>query len=99
MSKQGFSAWLSKNKLFLYRIGIGLVLLPIMIVLGLVLFSLLSMVASIVLFLVVAILVLGFALMIVSVIEDKILAKQKPQDQQPDTDKTEVEVIDVITLP
>jgi hypothetical protein len=96
------SAWLSENKRFLFRLGLGLVLLPVLVVLGALLFGLLKVFAAVVLFLVVTVLVIGFGLMVVAVIEDRLFAwKVSERDPQspPSSPPGDDQVIDVVTLP
>lgn len=81
--------------------GLLVVLSPILMILGMLLFSLLNLFASVVLFVVVAVLVVGLGLMVVAVLEDRFLSRQ-PKGQSPSSPATppaEDQVIDVVTLP
>ena len=79
--------------------GLLLVLSPVLIVLGMLLFGLLNLFASVVLFLVVAVLVIGFGLMVVAVLEDRFLSRKSPENPNPPATPADDQVIDVVTLP
>jgi hypothetical protein len=83
----------------LFRVGLLLVLSPVLIVLGMLLFGLLNLFASVVLFLVVAVLVIGFGLMVVAVLEDRFLSRKSPENPNPPATPADDQVIDVVTLP
>jgi hypothetical protein len=91
--------WVSNNKPLLFRVGLLLVLSPVLIVLGMLLFGLLNLFASVVLFLVVAVLVIGFGLMVVAVLEDRFLSRKSPENPNPPATPADDQVIDVVTLP
>ncbi len=96
---QRCSAWVCNHKPLLFRVGLLLVLSPVLILLGMLLFGLLNLFASVVLFVVVAVLVIGLGLMVVAVLEDRFLSKksaEKPHTSAPPADD---QVIDVVTLP
>ena len=94
------SAWVCNHKPFLFRVGLLLVLSPVLILLGMLLFGLLNLFASVVLFLVVAVLVIGFGLMVVAVLEDRFLSKKSPENPNPPArPAADDQVIDVVTLP
>jgi hypothetical protein len=96
---QRLSVWVSDHRALLFRVGLLAVLSPVLILLGMLLFSLLNLFASVVLFLVVAVLVIGCGLMVVAVLEDRFLSsKSKHKDQTP-APPAEDQVIDVVTLP
>jgi hypothetical protein len=80
-------------------VGLLLVLSPVLIVLGMLLFGLLNLFASVVLFLVVAVLVIGFGLMVVAVLEDRFLSRKSPENPNPPATPADDQVIDVVTLP
>jgi hypothetical protein len=81
-------------------VGLLLVLSPVLILLGMLLFGLLNLFASVVLFLVVAVLVIGFGLMVVAVLEDRFLSKKSPENPNPPArPAADDQVIDVVTLP
>jgi hypothetical protein len=63
------------------------------------LFGLLNLFASVVLFLVVAVLVIGFGLMVVAVLEDRFLSRKSPENPNPPATPADDQVIDVVTLP
>jgi hypothetical protein len=68
--------------------------------LGMLLFGLLNLFASVVLFLVVAVLVIGFGLMVVAVLEDRFLSRKSPENPNPPARPApDDQVIDVVTLP
>lgn len=96
---QRCSVWVSNNKPLLFRVGLLLVLSPVLIVLGMLLFGLLNLFASVVLFLVVAVLVIGFGLMVVAVLEDRFLSRKSPENPNPPATPADDQVIDVVTLP
>ena len=79
--------------------GLLLVLSPVLILLGMLLFGLLNLFASVVLFLVVAVLVIGFGLMVVAVLEDRFLSRKSPENPNPPATPADDQVIDVVTLP
>ena len=80
--------------------GLLLVLSPVLILLGMLLFGLLNLFASVVLFLVVAVLVIGFGLMVVAVLEDRFLSRKSPENPNPPArPAADDQVIDVVTLP
>jgi hypothetical protein len=83
----------------LFRVGLLLVLSPVLILLGMLLFGLLNVFASVVLFLVVAVLVIGFGLMVVAVLEDRFLSRKSPENPNPPATPADDQVIDVVTLP
>lgn len=91
--------WVSNHKPLLFRVGLLLVLSPVLIVLGMLLFGLLNLFASVVLFLVVAVLVIGFGLMVVAVLEDRFLSRKSPENPNPPATPADDQVIDVVTLP
>jgi hypothetical protein len=91
--------WVSNNKPLLFRVGLLLVLSPVLILLGMLLFGLLNLFASVVLFLVVAVLVIGFGLMVVAVLEDRFLSRKSPENPNPPATPADDQVIDVVTLP
>jgi hypothetical protein len=91
--------WVSNNKPLLFRVGLLLVLSPVLIFLGMLLFGLLNLFASVVLFLVVAVLVIGFGLMVVAVLEDRFLSRKSPENPNPPATPADDQVIDVVTLP
>jgi hypothetical protein len=91
--------WVSNNKPLLFRVGLLLVLSPVLIVLGMLLFGLLNLFASVVLFLVVAVLVIGFGLMVVAVLEDRFLSRKSPENPNLPATPADDQVIDVVTLP
>ncbi len=95
------SAWVFGHKPLLFRLALLVVLSPLLMILGMLLFSLLNLFASVVLFLVVAVLVIGLGLMVVAVLEDRFLSR-KPKNKSKSTAATpsaEDQVIDVVTLP
>lgn len=96
---QRCSVWVSNHKPLLFRVGLLLVLSPVLIVLGMLLFGLLNLFASVVLFLVVAVLVIGFGLMVVAVLEDRFLSRKSPENPNPPATPADDQVIDVVTLP
>jgi hypothetical protein len=53
----------------------------------------------VVLFLVVAVLVIGFGLMVVAVLEDRFLSRKSPENPNPPATPADDQVIDVVTLP
>jgi hypothetical protein len=91
--------WVSNHKPLLFRVGLLLVLSPVLILLGMLLFGLLNLFASVVLFLVVAVLVIGFGLMVVAVLEDRFLSRKSPENPNPPATPADDQVIDVVTLP
>lgn len=91
--------WVSNHKPLLFRVGLLLVLSPVLIFLGMLLFGLLNLFASVVLFLVVAVLVIGFGLMVVAVLEDRFLSRKSPENPNPPATPADDQVIDVVTLP
>ena len=91
--------WVSNHKPLLFRVGLLLVLSPVLILLGMLLFGLLNLFASVVLFLVVAVLVIGFGLMVVAVLEDRFLSRKSPESPNPPATPADDQVIDVVTLP
>jgi hypothetical protein len=91
--------WVSNHKPLLFRVGLLLVLSPVLILLGMLLFGLLNLFASVVLFLVVAVLVIGFGLMVVAVLEDRFLSRKFPENPNPPATPADDQVIDVVTLP
>jgi hypothetical protein len=91
--------WVYNHKPLLFRVGLLLVLSPVLIVLGMLLFGLLNLFASVVLFLVVAVLVIGFGLMVVAVLEDRFLSRKSPENPNPPATPADDQVIDVVTLP
>ena len=97
---QRCSVWVSNHKALLFRVGLLLVLSPVLILLGMLLFGLLNLFASVVLFVVVAVLVIGFGLMVVAVLEDRFLSKKSPENPNPPArPAADDQVIDVVTLP
>ena len=97
---QRCSVWVSNHKPLLFRVGLLLVLSPVLILLGMLLFGLLNLFASVVLFLVVAVLVIGFGLMVVAVLEDRFLSRKSPENPNPPArPAADDQVIDVVTLP
>jgi len=96
---QRCSVWVSNHKPLLFRVGLLLVLSPVSISLGMLLFGLLNLFASVVLFLVVAVLVIGFGLMVVAVLEDRFLSRKSPENPNPPATPADDQVIDVVTLP
>ena len=96
---QRCSVWVSNHKPLLFRVGLLLVLSPVLILLGMLLFGLLTLFASVVLFLVVAVLVIGFGLMVVAVLEDRFLSRKSPENPNPPATPADDQVIDVVTLP
>ncbi len=96
---QRCSVWVSNHKPLLFRVGLLLVLSPVLIFLGMLLFGLLNLFASVVLFLVVAVLVIGFGLMVVAVLEDRFLSRKSPENPNPPATPADDQVIDVVTLP
>ena len=92
--------WVSNHKPLLFRVGLLLVLSPVLMLLGMLLFGLLNLFASVVLFLVVAVLVIGFGLMVVAVLEDRFLSRKSPENPNPPARPApDDQVIDVVTLP
>ena len=96
---QRLSVWVSDHKPFLIRVGLLFLLSPVLMVLGMLLFSLLNLFASVVLFLVVAVLMVGFGLMVVAVLEDRFLSPKSTEKPASPTPPAEDQVIDVVTLP
>jgi len=78
-------------------VGLLALLSPVLFLLGMLLFGLLNLFASVVLFLVVAVLVIGLGLMVVAVLEDRFLSKTSKEPSP--TPPAEDQVIDVVTLP
>ena len=96
---QRCSVWVSNHKPLLFRVGLLAVLSPVLIVLGMLLFSLLNLFASLVLILMVAVLMIGCGLMVVAVLEDRFLSSKSKHKDQPPAPPAEDQVIDVVTLP
>jgi hypothetical protein len=96
------STWLSENKRFLFRAVLAFLLLPILVALGALLFGLLKVFAAVALFLVVTVLVIGFGLMVVAVVEDRFFSpkeSEKDPKSPPSSPPNDDQVIDVVTLP
>ena len=96
---QRCSVWVSNHKPLLFRVGLLAVLSPVLILLGMLLFSLLNLFASLVLILMVAVLMIGCGLMVVAVLEDRFLSSKSKHKDQPPAPPAEDQVIDVVTLP